>query len=684
MHDQIREDLSSFNFTQKYARFVKEKNRRETWEEACERVLKMHLTKYANKGPVVRGMLEWASSYEKEKRVLSSQRARQFGGAPTLLKNWRIYNCTTSYCDRARFFQEAFWLLLCGCGVGFSVQRHHVERLPKLMKLEDWKALPEYAFVVPDTIEGWADSLGELIYSRMGLRSGKPVFDLSNIRPKGSALSIGGKAPGPEPLKVCLEKCEYLLSSVQALRPIDCFDLIMFASDAVLSGGVRRAASIALFSADDTEMMSSKTGNWWQEQPQRARANISAVITPSTSKETYSTLFSKCKEFGEPGFIFSKSTEFVYNPCVEIGMAPILIRDEKGAILDKYSISILENRNDYEELGYTYKSGWQACNLTEVNCSKFTNKEDALEAVKAATILGTAQAGYVESDYLGRTSKLILEREALIGVSLTGMANASDIAFDPDWQQEAAIVSIDTNRKFSSYLGIRHASRTTCVKPSGNAAVLLGCASGIHPEYAKKYIRNVQVSGDNPVVKFFKRYVPDAISESQWAAPGSNDVVISFPLLNTTKAIYRKEVSAEEFIDMVLLTQKNWVRTGRAENRVESLNHNVSNTILVSPQEWDSVKEKLWNNRDKLTGVSLLASFGDYVYEQPPFLEIHDDPQVGTDYYDKMLVAKERWERLREVWKSPKYTLLKESEDVTSLVKEAACTGGACEFTLGV
>lgn len=689
--DHVRESLADFNFVQKYARYDATKGRRETWEEACDRVLQMHLTRYADRGPVVHALLREASKAEKEKRVLSSQRARQFGGDPVLRKPWRIYNCVTSYCDRVRFFAEAFWLLLCGCGVGFSVQPHHVNKLPPLISKEDWDNAERVTYVIEDTIEGWADALHTLVSARMGLTQDwgytRPTFDYSKIRAKGAPLSVGGRAPGPEPLRLCLGAIERLLDASESrLKTIECFDIVMHASNAVLSGGVRRAASIALFSADDADMVNAKTGTWYVDNPQRARANISAVITPQTEKSTYDALFKATRQFGEPGFIFSESTEFMYNPCVEIGMVPMLITDEHGDVLDHYTLDHLESREWYESQGYTYESGWQACNLVEVNCALFKNDGEALDAVTQATVLATAQAGYTRSDYLTPVSQRILERESLIGVSLTGMANCPDIAFDPGWQTRAARVVKSTNARMAEHLGIRPATRTTCVKPSGNAAVLLQCASGVHFEYAPRYIRNVQVSGTNPVAQFFQKHNPSAVQPYAHRAPGTDDVVISFPVdARGDHTLYRKDVSACAFIDMVASTQKHWVEYGTREGQgVEALTHNVSNTILVHDDEWDDVRERLWDKRKTLTGISLLGAFGDYVYDQPPFREVvvHEFIDADDPHREAKLAELERWQSLRDTWVTVDYTLLKEKSDTTDMMGEVSCSGGACEFTL--
>ena len=683
----IRDELSLFNFKQKYAAYNKSERRRETWEEASDRIKNMHIQFYnmhneSNSIPLE--VLEFAIEMEKSKRILSSQRARQFGGKAILDKNWRIYNCTTSYADRPRFFQEAFYLLLCGCGVGFSIQKHHVERLPKL-RTEDDNYIEE-TYYIEDNIESWSDALGTLLYFYFNMTDIKPIFNYELLRPKGAPISAGGKSPGYKPLKGCLENIDKLLSTKVGnfLKPIDAFDIVMHTSNAVLAGGVRRAASIAIFSPDDVEMAESKIGNWISENPQRARANISAVITPDVSYDVYKDIYENTKQFGEPGFIFSESSEFCFNPCVEIGMAPILIQDSSGEVLEKYELDHFEDRTFYESIGYTYTSGWQACNLTEVNCAKFKTEEDALEAIYGATILGTAQAGYTHSDYLTTASQKIVERESLIGVSLTGMANAPTIAFSKDFQNKAAELVNKTNKMYARLLGIRPASRTTCVKPSGNASILLSCASGVHPEYSKKYIRRVQAPSTSPIVEYFTKYNPQAVEPSMWSPPGASDVSISFPVEVLTKSIYRKDMSSEDFVDNVLLTQQNWIKSGTSIERVEGLNHNVSNTILVGADEWEAIRDKLWENKKHLSGVSLLSSYGDYDYDQCPFQEIHEleaidpkDPKAS-----KKILMNELWHSLKDTWSAVPYNLLKEDHDETNPQQEPACVGGACELKL--
>ena len=698
--DRIRKDLADFNFAQKYARFRKDKSRRETWEEAALRIKDMHLSFYEGRlnhldkeerQELIRA-LETASLAEERREILSSQRARQFGGPPVLQKNWRIYNCTVSFADRPRFFQEAFWLLLCGCGVGFSIQRHHVARLPMLLTEDQYAALPEKKYVIPDTIEGWADSLGELLRSWWGFTGTRPVFDYSEIREKGSPLSAGGKAPGPEPLKIALNRVhEVMLSRAgEELRPIDAFDIVMHTSDAVLSGGVRRAATIAVFSLDDEEMASSKTGNWYTENPQRARANISALVpfNDPSLEESFLQVMEHTKQWGEPGVIFAASTEHLYNPCVEIGMCPLLILDDEGEVLERYTLDHLENRAEYEDMGLIYETGWQACNLTEVNCAAATSEMEFYTAIARATVLGSFQAGYTKSEYLGWVTERIVEREALLGVSLTGMSNNPEIAFNEDMLREGARLAVQVNKRISKLLGINQASRVTCVKPSGNAAVLLGCASGIHPEHSRRFLRRVQVSRNNPVAAFFALHNRDAIEDSVWSPPGADDICIAFPIEVGEQSIVKADQSALDFLERVISVQRHWVDEGTAVDRVEGLSHNVSNTCLVTSEEWEDVPRMLWKNRSLLTGVSLLGSFGDYGYEQPPFQAVYEPREIAAMGLSEEEAKKRKkawllWKELRDTWFCPDYSSMVEDTDTTTPQAEGACTGGSCEFKPG-
>ena len=614
-------ELQNYTFVGKYARWIPEKKRRETWKESVERVKGMMLESY----PSVTEEIEWAYDMMNRKRVLGSQRALQFGGSPVLKHNARIYNCIASYIDRPRFFQECMYLLLCGCGTGFSVQKHHVEKLPDLV--QKYKSNGTKKFTIPDTIEGWSDAVGVLVSSYLGQDElfpeyvGKTVsFDYSEIRPAGSYLSSSsGKAPGPEPLKKALSSIKKVLdkaikeaefSATKKLRPIDVYDVVMHAADAVISGGVRRSATICLFSADDEEMALAKTGNWFHDNPQRGRSNNSALLVRgSTTSEQFSQVMNSVKEFGEPGFVWSDSTELIVNPCVEIGLYPV---DEE-----------------------TGETGWQACNLSTVNCAKIKTKEEFFESCRAASIVGTLQAGFSKMAYLGEVTERILRREALLGVSMTGIMERHDICLDPDIQKEGARVVKKTNKDLAKKIGINTAARTTCVKPEGTASCILGTSSGIHPHHAKRYIRRVQANKMEDIYQHFKKTNPRACEESVWSANDSDDV-ICFCIEVPAGSKLKNQIGAIGLLEYVKSTQQNWVMTGRNDSLCVKpfLQHNVSNTINVKPEEWEDVEKFIYKNRKYFCGVSLLPLSGDKDYPQAPFTTVYLPSEMVSHYGD--------------------------------------------------
>lgn len=611
--------LQEYTFVSKYARYVPELNRRETWNEAVERVRDMHVRRY----PEIKEDIEWAFDQVRQKRVLGSQRALQFGGKPIEKKNARIYNCIASYCDRLRFFQECFWLLLCGCGTGFSVQKHHVAKLPEFTK----KKKGTKVYLIPDSIEGWADSLGVLLSSYFGdgdfpEYEGHTVqFNYSLIRPEGAPLaSSSGKAPGPKPLETALEKIRTLLDQCvtngqKGLRPIDAYDIVMHASDAVLSGGVRRSATICLFSPDDEEMATAKTGNWFNENPQRGRSNNSALLVRGeTTKEEFEKLMGYVREFGEPGFVWADSTELLVNPCVEIGLYPVDIT--------------------------TGLSGWEACNLCEINGRRCKTPEDFEIASRAAAIIGTCQAGYTNLEYLGETTKRIIEREALLGVSITGMMDNPDILFDPKLQRRNAKLILKINERIAKKIGINPTARATCVKPAGTTSCILGTASGIHAHHADLYIRRSQANYLEPPLQFFKGKNPLAVEKSVWSANGT-DEVIAFCVEVPKGAKTKNDIDALTLLEHVKSTQQNWVMAGTVKDRCAAdwLVHNVSNTITVRDDEWDDVTSYIFKNRRYFAGISLLPITGDKDYPQAPFTAIYKPAKLVKMYGDGSVMA---------------------------------------------
>lgn len=619
------QELQNYTFVSKYARWLEDKKRRETWKEAVERVKSMMHTKYAEFD--VKEDIDWAYDLMYKKKVLGSQRALQFGGDPILKRNAKIYNCTASYCDRLRFFQECFWLLLCGSGTGFSVQKHHVSKLPTLSQNQKDKNKGT-KYVVEDSIEGWSDALGALLSSYFTKPSESKfkqyqdcyvIFDYSNIRPKGSDLSSGvGKAPGFEPLQNGLEKIRILLDRCVAngqkrLRPIDAYDIVMHSSDAVLSGGVRRSASLALFSPDDEEMAKAKTGNWYLENPQRARSNNSALLLrDSTTIDEFKVLMESVKEFGEPGFIWADSTEMVFNPCVEISLWPV---NEK-----------------------TGESGWQGCNLSTINCSSIEDEEDFYERCKAAAIIGTLQAGFTGLEYLGKNSEEIFEREALLGVSMTGIMEKHDLVLTEKVLKKGAKIAVETNKKISEKIKINQAARVTCLKPEGTSSSMLGTSSGIHPHHAKRYIRHVQANILEAPYQHFKSYNPQACEKSSWSA-NNTDEVIKFPIEVPDGSKLKNQLPAVEMLSIVKETQKNWVHSGKNRSLCtqDYLCHNVSNTVTVKPDEWNDVTKYIYDNRKYFAGISLIPQSGDKDYPQAPFTTVYTSREIVKEYGDAAL-----------------------------------------------
>lgn len=701
--------MSDFVFASTYARYDEDLMRRETFEEAVDRMIGMHKLKYLDKG--VDDLIDEAFSAVKGKKVLASQRALQFGGRPVLSKNMRIYNCATSYCDRIEFFAESLYMGLCGVGVGFSVQRTHTDCLPALITRDEWAKKICVEYTVEDSIEGWADALNALINGYLG-EEALPDFDYDSIRPRGTKISAGGTAPGSEPLESALDKIEELLiglieSDVQHLEPIHCFDMIMFASEAVISGGRRRAATIALFDKNDEAMLNAKTGDWFVENRQRGLANISAVhVLGDEDKYSFDKVIESAKQFGEPGVLFTRSPYYVYNPCVEIGMCPLMIKDPKGEIVERYTLDMLNNRVRYLNLGYTYESGWQTCNLTEINGGAVQSEEDLLYATRMAAILGTLQAGYTDHGYLKPVSGEIIKREALLGVSITGIMENPKVLLNEGALSRASQTAVDVNKDVSKLIGINAASRVTCVKPAGTTSIILGTSSGIHPHFGRRVIRHIQINKDNPVLREFAAINPKLCEESQWSS-GGTDTVVAFPLQFSDTAKLKSDMSAVEFLKSVRLVQKHWVSPGVGQETCEGLSHNVSNTVSIKSSEWDDVSSFVWENKDTLTGVAMLGDMGESCYAQLPNQAVYTytelcarfgsnavkhavngdtalaESELSTkDTLDSLMYhirGLKKWEMLIEQLKRVDYDLMVEAEDTTKPGQDPACSGQSCE-----
>lgn len=678
--------LQDYIAVSRYARYDARKRRRETWAEAVSRVCDMHLGRFADRSlddvlaaalqageaqpseaaligqfPTLHDAITAAYAAVEEKRVLPSMRSLQFGGEAILQKHARIYNCAFLHIDRLESLRESLYLLLCGCGVGFSVQQQHVARLPDLAPLAAAET-PVETWVVGDTIEGWADALHALVTAAVEGR--RITFDYSEIRPAGAPLrTSGGKAPGPEPLMFALDKIAAILRGAagRQLRPIEVYDCIMWGAKAVLSGGIRRSATICLFSADDEEMGSAKTGNWFETHPQRSASNNSAVIVRAhATRAQFDHLFEAQKQFGEPGFYFVEDADYGANPCVEIGLNPrITVNAETTARL--------------RELGYegelregAVMSGVQFCNLTTLSAAAAESPAQFYQLCAHAALIGTLQAGYTDFGYLSPVSRVITEREALLGVSICGILDRPQVLLDEAVLRRGAQVVKAVNLIVARAIGINPAARTTCVKPEGTASLLLGTSSGLHPHHAVRYFRRVQSNKLCPVFQHFKRSNPHMVEESVYDPHGRTEV-ITFPVEGPDFGIYREEVDALTHLEYIRRVQLAWVQAGRRhETHSPGLHHNVSCTVTVRPGEWDAVAERIWSCRDSFTGIALLPDSGDKAYAQAP----REAVATSSDIV--------RWNGL--TYQDVRYTELCEDEDITELKQVVACAGGACEL----
>lgn len=798
-----RKDLQTHTLLSKYARFLPEQRRRETHREANKRTIDMHRRRF---GPEHDDTMSWLLDELDAEHILGSQRSLQFAGPAIERISARLFNCSASFFDRPRFLAEAVWLLLCGCGVGFSVQKHHVAKLPKLRGPRGRRK-----HFVDDSIEGWADSFDALFQSYIH-GAAKIDFVYDRVRPEGSPLSTSSaKAPGPKPLADALENVRRVFDRVVfeqdgVIRPIDAYDIVMHAAMCVRAGGIRRSATICIFSPDDVEMRDAKTGNWFAENPQRRLSNNSAMLVrATTTREEFAALMSSTKQFGEPGFYFSDSTEIVPNPCIHpdemiltpdgykrigdlVGQEIEVLTDNRivdintnnlmneGVTTRKTSAVKLTQRNakvykvttvlgktiratanhtfpvvgqarkrlDELQLGDTlllrdpysehspeayervasiefdcisdvyclnepvtnsivvngivtgqcveialdpvdHKTGettFAFCNVTSVNCAGVEDELDFQSRVEAATVLGTYQAAYTDFAYLGPAAERVAKRDALLGVSLTGMADAPSWIFDPDVLREAANRAVITNLQTAWVLGINPAARVTTVKPEGTGSLMLGVGNGIHPHHSRRYLRHVEGGKWNdPIVKFMLQHVPMAVVQSAY---NPNEVKLVFPIdLGDGELWLKGDTEALDHLAKVATVQKEWVQTGRTR---DDAHHNVSNTVVVKPHEWDDVEDYIWNNRDVFAGVSLLGSFGDLDYPQAPFVEVLPKAEAEAKYgpdperLAKATEVRRQFEDLVAAW--PKDGIpwgeFVEDEDASAGTEILACAAGGC------
>ncbi len=611
--NQILSDITTY---MKYAKYLPNEFRRETWEETVTRNKEMHQETY----PGLKEEIEEAYKYVYDKKVLPSMRSLQFGGKPIQISPNRVYNCAYAPIDHPDVFGEIMFLLLGGTGVGYSVQNHHIENLPILRGPLDRKR----RFLVGDSIEGWADAIKVLMHSYFYGKS-QPVFDFSDIRPKGALLvTSGGKAPGPQPLKDCIHNVRSILDSKKVgskLTSLEAHDIVCHIADAVLAGGIRRAALISLFSIDDEDMLTSKFGNWWESNPQRGRANNSAlVLRHKITKKKFLKVWEKVEKSGsgEPGIIFSNDKDWGTNPCAEIALRP-----------------------------------YQFCNLTEINASTVEDQEDLNERARVGSFIGTLQAGYTDFHYLRDVWRRTTEKDALIGVGMTGIA--SNKCADLDLAQAAKLVK-EENKRIADLLGINAAARTTTVKPSGTSSLVLGVSSGIHGWHNDYYIRRIRVGKNEAIYTYLSENHPELV-EDEYFRP-TEQAVIQVPQKAPENAIYRTE-KVVDFLERVKRWNTEWVRPGHIDGQNT---HNVSATVSVKEDEWELVGEWMWENRKTFNGLSVLPYFGGS-YQQAPFED----------------TTKEVYEEMFESLKGIDLTKVVELTDDTDLAGELACIGASCE-----
>jgi ribonucleoside-diphosphate reductase alpha chain len=630
--------LSDLKLHSDYFKWLEDKSRYETWEDACENIIDGHRKKYEKYVKEIEPYLNSAVESMKDQMVLASQRNLQYRHDQIMKHNTRMFNCTSGHIARNRVFQEIFYLALSGCGFGGGLLIPFVNNLSRIEK----RTKGTKTFVIQDSIEGWADSLGVLMSSYFADDQPFPEFagyevkfDYSQIREKGAFISGGFKAPGHEGLKQSLEKIEQLIEKWlekegTKIRPILAFDVICHSADAVLSGGVRRSALNMIVDPNDDEMIHAKTGNWRIENPQRGRSNNSVLLLRSeVKKEQFEYLVKLNDGANDIGFVFANSWFDMFNPCFEILKIPVL---------DNIDFSKIEYEfvEDYVKNNKT-KFGIQGCNLTEINAEKCTTKEKFLRACRDASILGTLQAGYTNFPYLGETSRKIFEKEALLGVSITGWMNNPKL-FNAELLEEGAQVVKDTNKELAFLIEINQAARTTCVKPSGNASVVLGTASGIHPEHSEKYFRIMQLNKESNTAKWLEENMPFLLEESVWSSTKS-DYVVFVPVENPKNGLFKKDMKGIKHLDLIKLVQQHWVNAGTNPElcTYSPVNHNTSCTVIIDDK--DSIVEYIWEQRDFFTAVSFMSDYGDKDFNQAPFTSVLDLEEIVEAYGKGSIMA---------------------------------------------
>lgn len=616
--------LSELTVWMKYARHLKHLRRRETWTEICDRNRQMHLEKFPILAEEINRVYD---DLVIPKKILPSMRSMQFAGNAIKQHNSRMFNCAYAPVDSIHALGEIMFLLLGGTGMGYSVQHRHITSLPAIYNSFDAR----YTYKVQDSIEGWGDAIKELFFAYTNKLGRKPIFDLSKIRERGAELvTSGGKAPGPEPLKKCLQSIENILKVKRQgskLTDLEVHDAVCHMADAVYAGGIRRAALICLFDRWSDDMLKCKTGEWWNENPQRMRANNSAVLPRDTDKVNREQFLSIWKDIensgcGEPGIYWTSDTDWGTNPCVETALRP-----------------------------------FQFCNLVEINASSVESIDDMRERVKGAALLGTLQAAYTDFNYLRPCWKENTEMDALLGVSMTGLASKTVDRLEIDLT-EMAELAVNTNVEIARRIDIKPSARVTCIKPAGTTSLTLGTSSGIHAWHDKFYFRRVRVGKQEAIYSYLLEQHPNIVENCQFNP--KETAVISVPQKAAEGSLLRGEESAIQMLNRIKNVYLDWVIGGHQDG----INtHNISATVSLKPEEWEEVGNWMWENRRYYNGISVLP-FDGGSYVQAPFESIDELT------YEKAIKNLGKIDLTRVV----------EAKDGTDLAHELACVGGLCEL----
>ena len=630
MMDLGLDALSKITVFSKYAKYIPEQKRRETWDEIVNRYVNMMVKKY----PKLEDAIFASAVLIRQKKILPSMRALQFAGPAAEVNNSRIYNCCYLPIDSIHSFSETMFLLLGGTGVGYSVQKHHIEQLPAITKPGKKRN-----YLIEDSIMGWADAVKVLM--KAYLEGGfMPNFDFRAIRHKGARLvTAGGKAPGPEPLKICLAHVQAILDRKEEgekLSPLECHDILCHIANSVLAGGIRRSAMIALFSHDDEEMITCKYGNWYELNEQRGRANNSAVLSrEEMSQDEFNNLWKRIQASGsgEPGIYWTNNKDWGTNPCCEIALRP-----------------------------------YQFCNLCEVNVSDIESQDDLNERVATAAFFGTLQAGFTDFHYLRPIWQKTTQKDALLGIGMTGIGSGEILKYDLD---VAAHVAKVMNSMISNVIGTNEAARITCIKPSGTTSLVLGTASGIHAWHNDYYLRTMRFNKNEDLAAYLMVNHPE-LSEDDVLRP-TDTVCVRIPVKAPEGSIFRTE-TAIDTLERVKKFSTEWVKPGHISG---DNTHNVSATISIDDKrvygtadfntitEWEKVGEWMWQNREFYNGLSVLPYWGG-TYQQAPFEDI----------------TKEEYESRVSTLKSIDLTKVTELDDSVDFGQVAACAGGACEIQI--